>query len=197
MCLIVLLNIILTLSTTKKANEVTFCPRFKIYVLLVSTIAFVSKIIRPIIIFIFCSQESKFSTAKEFLHSQGNVPWSRKFSTIKKFLHKQENFAQPQTFFLIKEFFCSQGFFPQSRKFSTNMFNLVKKISKKPGSFLRSRKFSIKYFTWSRKFSSNKEVLHKICFSLIKEVFHNQRFSHKQKKFLRTRIKKVLLKLKF
>ena len=184
MCLIVLLNIILTLSTTKKASEVTLCPRFKIYVLLVSTIAFVSKTIRPIIIFIFCSQENKFSTAKEFLHSQGNVPWSRKFSTIKKFLHKQENFAQPQTFFLIKEFFCSQGFFPQSRKFSTNMFNLVKKISKKPGSFLRSRKFSIKYSTWSRKFSSNKEVLHKICFSLSKEVFHNQRFSHRQKKFL-------------
>ena len=155
MCLIVLLNIILTLSTTKKASEVTLCPRFKIYVLLVSTIAFVSKTIRPIIIFIFCSQESKFSTAKEFLHSQGNVSWSRKFSTIKEFLHKQENFAQPQTFFLIKEFFCSQGFFHNQGNFPQTCL------------------------TWPRKFPRNqevfvvKEIFHKI-FYLIKEIFSKQ-----------------------
>ena len=50
--------------------------------------------------FFFCSQESKFSTAKEIFLDQGTFPQSKKLS-------------------LIKELFPSQGNFPQLRKFST------------------------------------------------------------------------------
>ena len=98
MWLILSLNTILILSTAKKVNKLSFCSRLKRYVLMVSTLVFFFKIFRPI--FFFCSQESKFSTAKEILLDQGTFPQSKKLS-------------------LIKELFPSQGNFPQLRKFST------------------------------------------------------------------------------
>ena len=124
MCLRLPLNIIFILSTVKKANELSFCSRFKISVLIVSTLAFVFKIIRSII----------FSAVKKVsLHSQGTFLQSRNFSTVKKLLH-------------------SQGNFPQSGKFST-----VVEIFHRCG------------------------IFHKF-FSLIKEVFHKQRFLHSHRK---------------
>ena len=106
------LNIILTLSSAKSTSELSFCSRLKIYVLMFSKLAFVFKIIRPIIF--FCSQESKFSTAMGIFHDQGIFPQSKK--TL-----------------------LDQGIFTQSRKFSTNQFYLSKEIFHKQGSFPQTK----------------------------------------------------------
>ena len=113
-----LLNMILILSTTEKVSELSFCSRFKMYVLMVSMLVFALKIIRPII----------FSTVKkvtflwklftkEVFHNQGIFPQLRKFSTVMGFFH-------------------NQGIFPQSRKFST-----IKKFpaSKDPKGSLKAK----------------------------------------------------------
>ena len=71
------------LSTAKKASELSFCSRLKIYVLMVSTLAFVFKIIRPII----------FSAVKK-----GSFPQLRKFSTAKDFFNNRRNFLQSRKF---------------------------------------------------------------------------------------------------
>ena len=111
MCLSLLLSIILILSIAKKAIELSFCSRFKIYVLVVSTLAFAFKIIRPIIFSavkkVSFPQSRKFCAVKELFHSQGNfpqfkeifhnqriLPLSWKFSTIKRFFHSRGNFLQ-------------------------------------------------------------------------------------------------------
>ena len=77
----------------KKAIELSFFSRFKIFVSMVSTLAFAFKLIGPIIFSAFKKvsfQQSKhFSTFKELFHSQ---------TIVKEFLHK--NF-----FFFIKEVF--------------------------------------------------------------------------------------------
>ena len=135
MCLSLLLNKVLILSATKKATELSFYSIFKIYVLIVSTLAFVFKIITPIIFSavkkvsfpqsrkfstikeIF--QSIKFSTIKEIFHSQENFPQSRKFSKVKEIFHSQGNFQQSRDFSTVVKMFHSQGNFPQSRKFST------------------------------------------------------------------------------
>ena len=49
------MNITLILTTAKKAGELSFCSRFKIYVLIVSMVASVFKITIPISF--FCSQD--------------------------------------------------------------------------------------------------------------------------------------------
>ena len=61
----------------KKAVELSFCSRLKRYVLMVSTLAFAFKIIRPII----------FSAVKKV-----NFLLSRKFSLIKELVQSQGNF---------------------------------------------------------------------------------------------------------
>ena len=71
-------NIILILSITKKASELSFCSRFKIYVL------FVSKLLD---LLLFLKSREIFLT-KQFFHSQINFPWSRKFSKVKEVFHK-------------------------------------------------------------------------------------------------------------
>ena len=80
----------------KKAIELSFFSRFKIFVSMVSTLAFAFKLIGPIIFSAFKKvsfQQSKhFSTFKELFHSQ---------TIVKEFLHK--NF-----FFFIKEVFHKQ-----------------------------------------------------------------------------------------
>ena len=77
------------LSTTKKAGELSFYSRFKIYVLMVSTLAFTFKIIRPIVFSavrkVSFPQSRKFFTIVESFHNQGIFPQSRKFCTKKDF----------------------------------------------------------------------------------------------------------------
>ena len=128
MCLRLRLNIIFILSTVKKANELSFCSRFKISVLIVSTLAFVFKIIRSIIFSAVKKvslhsqgtflQSRNFSIVKKLLHSQGNFPQSRKFSTIREVFHSCGNFSQmwnfPQIFFLDKGSFSQTKIFTQS-----------------------------------------------------------------------------------
>ena len=80
----------------KKAIELSFFSRFKIFVSMVSTLAFAFKLIGPIIFSAFKKvsfQQSKhFSTFKELFHSQ---------TIVKEFLHKN-------IFFFIKEVFHKQ-----------------------------------------------------------------------------------------
>ena len=101
---------------------------------MVSTLAFVFKIISPII-FSTVKKESfphsrKFSAIKEIFHSQGSIPQSKKFSTFKEIFHNQGNFPQSRSFSTIKEIFYTQGNLSQSRKFTTNKdFYTVKKVS--------------------------------------------------------------------
>ena len=116
-----LLNIILVSTTAKKANELTFCSRFKIYVLIVLTLTFVFKIIRPIIVFAFrklsLPQSRKFSTVKQIFPSQANFAQSKKFFTVKKIFQSQGNFSQSMNF--SSKNLLDQRNFPQRREFST------------------------------------------------------------------------------
>ena len=117
MCLSLQLNIILILSTTKKASKLSFCYKLKIYVLVVSTLAFVIKIIRLF----------SFSAVKKL-----NFPWSRNFSTVKELFHSQETFPQSRNFSTVMEIFHSHESFPQTRDFSANKsFTLTKEVSQK------------------------------------------------------------------
>ena len=93
-----ILNIILILSTTKKVSKLSFCSRFKIYVLMFS------KLLELLLFTI---------KKKGFLQSN-------KFSLIKKFFHSQRKFLQRflsrkcSTKYLIKKIFHSQGIFLQN-----------------------------------------------------------------------------------
>ena len=69
-------NIILILSTAKKASELSFYFRLKKYVLMVSTLAFVFKIIRLII---FSAVKKDFLCKQRFFLDQ------RRFSQTKFF----------------------------------------------------------------------------------------------------------------
>ena len=85
---------IFILSTTKKLSEISFCPRFEIYVLIVSTLVFAFEIIRP---FTFCAvkkvsfpQSRMFSTLKELSHIQVTISYSNNFSTFKELFYSQK-----------------------------------------------------------------------------------------------------------
>ena len=77
------------------------CPRLKIYALLVSTLAFVFKIIGPIIFSavkeVNFLRSRNFSSFKELFHSQGTFP-QKDFYLIKTIFHKQESFLQTKIF---------------------------------------------------------------------------------------------------
>ena len=115
------MNIILILSTTKKATELSFCFRFKIYVLIISMFAFAFKIIRPIIFSavkkVTFQLSRNFSTIIEFFHSKGIFPQARTFSqsrnisTIEEIFPSQEISSQSRKFYTVKEFFYNQGNF--------------------------------------------------------------------------------------
>ena len=79
----------LILSTTTNINELSFCSRLKILVLMVSklldVLIFAMKKIR-------FPQTRGFSTAKEIFHNQERFPQLRKFSGVKEISHNQENF---------------------------------------------------------------------------------------------------------
>ena len=117
MCFSLLLNMILILSTAKRASELNFCSRFKINVLYISKLLdllllAIKKIIFP--------QSRKSFLIKEFFCSQGNFPSSRELSTIKEFFHSQGNFAQSRDFSKIKEFFYSRGNFSLFKNISAS-----------------------------------------------------------------------------
>ena len=98
----------------KKAIELSFFSRFKIFVSMVSTLAFAFKLIGPIIFSAFKKvsfQQSKhFSTFKELFHSQ---------TIVKEFLHKNffflsRKFSTNKDFYTFKIFFCKR----RSKRFS-------------------------------------------------------------------------------
>ena len=114
---------IFILSTTKKLSEISFCPRFEIYVLIVSTLVFAFEIIRP---FTFCAvkkvsfpQSRMFSTLKELSHIQVTISYSNNFSTFKELFHIQGTFPHSRYFSTFKKLFHNQKKFPHSRNFST------------------------------------------------------------------------------
>ena len=202
MCLSLQLNIMLILSSKKKAVELSFCSRLKRYVLMVSTLAFAFKIIRPII---FSAVKKvnfllsrKFSLIKELVHSQGNFPWSKNFSTVIEIFHSQITFPQSSEFSSSHrnfqwKFSTVMEIFPQSSSFST-----VIKISHSQGNFPLTRTFytkknildqgnfpqTMKFYTnksfpWSRKFSTNKDfytVIKIVCIERSKRFSKSQNF---------------------
>ena len=159
MCLSLQLNIILILSSKKEAIEISFCSRLKRYVLMVSTLAFAFKIIRPII---FSAVKKvnfllsrKFSLIKELVHSQGNFLWSKNFSTVIEIFHSQITFPQSSEFSSSHrnfqwKFSTVMEIFPQSSSFST-----VIKISHSQGNFPLTGKF------YTKKIYLIKEIFHK------------------------------------
>ena len=113
---------IFILSTTKKLSEISFCPRFEIYVLIVSTLVFAFEIIRP---FTFCTvkkvsfpQSRMFSTLKELSHIQVTISYSNNFSAFKELFHIQGTFLHSRNFSTIKTNFHIQETFLQSKRFS-------------------------------------------------------------------------------
>ena len=145
MCLSLLLNIMLILPAVKEASRLSFCSKPKMYVLIVLTVEFVFKIIRPIIFSavkkVSFPQSKEFSLIEEFFHSQGNFPpkhftWSRKFSTNRDVFHDfffffdQRNFPQTKNFSTSKNLFFDQGSFPQTNTLTQSKISSAKKDQK-------------------------------------------------------------------
>ena len=197
---------IFILSIAEKASGLMFCSRLKIYVSMVLTLAFVFKIIRPII---FSAVKKVSFPQKEIFLDQGNFPHSWNFSFIKKFFHCQGMFLQSNSFSTVKEFFHNKGISPQSKKFSlikeflhiqrsfpwSRNFSTVKKFFYRQLIFLQSSfpkkkiylineifykqgSFPQNFFLWSRKFSRNK-------YSYTIKNFFCKQWS---KRFLKTKI---------
>ena len=127
----------------KKASQLNLCTRHKIFVLMISMLAFVFNIIRPIIF--FQSRRKVY----EFFLDQRIFPQSRKFSTNKKVSQSQLNFRQKQ--------------FTWSRKFSIVNRVLHTQNLYKQGSFQEN------LFPWSRKFSTLKDLYTVKIFSANKD----------------------------
>ena len=138
MCVSLLLNIILILSTTKKASKLSLYYRLRIYVLMVSVLAIAFKISRPII----------FSAVKKV-----NFLWSRNFSSVKELSHSGITSSQSRNFSRNKKVFLKK-----KKKY------LIKEIFYKQESFLQTKTFSdqgsspqLNIFRRSRQFSGNKD----------------------------------------
>ena len=100
MYLSLILNVILRFYLPqKKASELSFCSRFKMYVLMVSMLPFAVKIIRLI---------TSPAVKKVSFHNQGIFPQSRNFSTIKDLFHNQGTFP-------VVKIFHGQGNFQQKQ----------------------------------------------------------------------------------
>ena len=88
---------------------------------MVSTLAFVFKIIRPIIFSkvkkVSFLQQRKFSTIKKISRNEGNFPLPRKFSTVKEIFYNQADFPQSSQSSTIKGIFHNQGNFLQTKTF--------------------------------------------------------------------------------
>ena len=145
-------------------SELSFSSRFKIYVLMVSTLAFVFRIIRSIL----CSHENKFFKVKEFL------PQSRNISIIKEIFQSQENFTQSRHFSTVKKFFAQKNF-TWSRKFSRNKNDFYCKDN----------------FTWSRKFSTTMNFFTKIFFILDQGSFTETKIFTQSRKISASKDQKV------
>ena len=97
----------------KKAVELSFCSRFKIFVSMVSTLAFAFKLIGLIFFSAFKKvnfpQSKHFSTFKKLFQSQ---------IIVKELLHKNiflsRKFSINKDFYTFKIFFCKQ----RSKRFS-------------------------------------------------------------------------------
>ena len=138
MCLNLALNIKVIVSTIKKASNLSFWSRLKIYFLMVSKLAFVLKIIRLIIFSAVkkvkfpYSKKRKFCKIKKLFHNYETFAQSRNFSTV------MELFDSHVTFFsIVIELFQSHGIFLQSWNFFTFIV-----IFHSYGTFPQSKKFS-------------------------------------------------------
>ena len=102
----------------------------------------------------------------EFFHSQEiEILHNQRTFPVKEFFHSQRIFPQ--------KILLNQGSFPQTSKFSKvkEIFHTENLLDQ--GNFLQTRKFSKKFF-------------------FLDQGTFPQRFLHNQKKFLQTKIKKVL-----
>ena len=168
----------------KKASELSFSSRLKTFVLMVSKLAFVFKISRPIVFSgvkkVSFAQSRKFSLIKKFFYiqrnslDQGVFLQSKKFSLINECFHSQKSFP--------KKILLDQGDFPQAGKISTvkEMFHKI--------FLLDQGNFPQRNFTWSRKFSTNKKV-----FQFFKRLYKNLSYLF-FKIFFETFFKQTLLK---
>ena len=125
----------------KKGKWTKFLPKFKTYVLMVSTSVFAFKITWPIIFSVVkkvgLSQWRNFSTIKKLFNSQGTFAQSKNFSPVKELLYSQKTFPQLRKLATVMEIFHKPGTFPQSIKGAT-----VKELFYSQGRFLQSRNFS-------------------------------------------------------
>ena len=110
--------------------------------------------------YFFCSKGNKFSTFEESFHSQGIFPQSKNFSIVEEFFHSEVIFSQLKNFATVMEFFHSKGIFPQPRKF------LTKKIYRQ-GSFSRKIFLDLGSFPQAKIFTQSKNFLQ----TKIKKVF--------------------------
>ena len=166
MYLSLILNVILRFYLPqKKTSELSFCSRFKMYVLMVSILPFAVKIIRlitsPAVKKVSFPQSRNFSPVKKLFHNKGPFPQSRNFFTVVEIFHNQGTFP-------VVKIFHSQGNFQQkqftwSKEFSTN-----NEVFYSQGNFPQKNFFDQTNFPQTRKFSTK-------YFSLIKKVFHKQR----------------------
>ena len=172
MCLSLLLNIILILSTAEKTSKVSYCSRFEIFVWKICNVSIFKNIIRLIIYFaiknVSFPQSKNISTVKDVFHSEGTFPQSRNFSTVKEHFHIHGFFLQSRNFSTVKELFNNQGNFPQKK------FTWSKKFSTNNEVFYSQGNFPKINFILSSRFSTNKEVFHK-NFYTVKKFFCKQR----------------------
>ena len=150
---------ILILSTAKVTSELSFYSRFKLYLFMISILAFAFKIFRSIIFSavkkVSFSQSQNFSTYKEL--------FSRNFSTVRKLFYGQIFYKKV---YLINKTFHKQWNFLQSMKFSTRKFKWSKKFS------INKNVFHKNFFPWSRKFFTKTLHIQKnVLQAKIKKVF--------------------------
>ena len=110
LCLSLVLNIILILSTATKFllyNQNICLNGFKF----VKTYYF------------FCSKGNKFSTFEESFHSQGIFPQSKNFSIVEEFFHNWRILPQSWNFSIVKEFFHGRENFWQKNSADKEVFH--------------------------------------------------------------------------
>ena len=159
MSLSLLLNITLILRTVKKTSELSFCSRLKIYVLIISTLAFVFKIIFSAVKKAIFPQSRMFPSSRNFatvmesfldqgIFPQTSFTWSRVFSTNKGIFQSRK--LSSKRIYLIKEIFRSQETFSPkistNKKFSTSLISVDQWSFPQRKIFTRSKKISAKKY---------------------------------------------------
>ena len=126
-------------------HELSFCSRFKLFVLIVSKLL-------DLLFFL--------QSRMQVFHNQKTFPLPRKTSVNMEIIHCQGDFLQKKNY-LVKEIFHKQWSFLQWRKFSTKKIYMIKEIFCKQESFQQ-------FFFPLKAFSIN------IHFYTVKKIFCKQ-----------------------